>query len=381
MGRTGVTWRWRGAVGLTLLLLLLAACGDDDAATTSTVGSDVSTTSVADDQRDPTELFTERDVIITRGGFDLAGTLSTPVGSGPFPGVILVTGSGPQDRNETLLRHQPFLDIAIRLAAEGIVVLRYDDRGFGESGGEFDGATIFDFADDAVSAIEYLSSVPEVDVARLGIVGHSEGGVVAPLAAAESDLVSFVVSLAGPGVVGHQFIAVQDDDILRAEGASDDLRQWRAGLLATLLEFALSDATGVELDEAIHSAIALADDTRPESVSSEDVENATMSAGLLLDPGVRFFLSYDPHPALQALDIPVLAVLGELDVQVSPDLNEQPTREALAANPNGRVVVLDGINHLLVEAQTGTISEYWELPGPTADTLLDLLVDWIKTLG
>ena len=323
--------------------------------------------------------FTEHEVAFpSPAGFELAGTLSVPDGSGPFPAVALVTGSGPQDRDETLGRHRPFFDIATDLAGRGIVVLRFDDRGFGASGGSFEGATTFDFADDVRGAVDFLAADARVDGNRIGVLGHSEGGVVAPIVAEQTERVSFVVLLAGTAVTGREILIGQQDDVMRSEGASDEEREWQLSWIVPIIEAAATDQPDDALEATIRSIMAEAASEAPDGVSDLEVEAATpVMVQTFLDPWMRTFLRHDPVPALEALDIPTLAVLAELDIQVTPARNEASLRAALAGNPGAEVVVLPGLNHLFIEAETGAVSEYEQLPGPVAPSLLDLVGEWI----
>jgi hypothetical protein len=183
--------------------------------------------------------YASEDITFTnqKENFKLAGTLTMPVGKGPFPAVIMITGSGPQNRNEELLGHKPFLVIADYLTRNGIAVLRYDDRGIGKSGGNITMSTSADFATDAAAAVDLLKSNPRIDPKRIGLAGHSEGGLIAPMVAAQNTNIAFIVSLAGPGVVGEKILHRQNYDISKAAGASE--KDIQTGIMANKKLFAI----------------------------------------------------------------------------------------------------------------------------------------------
>jgi dienelactone hydrolase len=335
---------------------------------------------------EPDSVYTERDVHFTnRGsGFRLAGTLAAPRGSGPFPGVVLVSGSGSQDRDETVGRVRPFRALADGLARQGIVVLRFDDRGAGESEGdpvELSGATTVELATDAQAAVHFLATQPEVAPHQIGVVGHSEGALIAPIVANDnSELVSFVVLLAGPAVPGAEILERQTTDVLTAEGAPAEIVDWVVGWTRQMIGIATSDLTASEAMAAMREVADAAITSAPPGAITGDPTagiDATISA--FTDPWMRFFLGYDPTPALADIDVPVLALLGDLDVQVAADVNAPATEAALANNPDATVVTLDGLNHLFQPATTGAISEYDTLDQPFPAETITLITDWIHT--
>jgi hypothetical protein len=300
-------------------------------------------------------------------GAPLAGTLTLPEGAGPHPAVILITGSGPQDRDESLLGHKPFRVLADHLTRKGIAVLRYDDRGVGKSGGSFRGSTTEDFAADAASVLEYLAGRKEIDAKKIGMLGHSEGGLVAPLVASKNAKVAFVVMLAGPGVPGGDVILKQIEFAARRGGASG------AGV-----------ALAREAQKKIYAAIK-------EGGANEEIEKKVRpklppgAAGdqvlrQVLDPWFRFFVFYDPAPAIEKVKVPVLALFGELDQQVAPDQNRPPVEAALkrSGNRDVMVVVLPKLNHLFQTAQTGAASEYAQIEETMAPLALEAMSGWIR---
>jgi pimeloyl-ACP methyl ester carboxylesterase len=321
----------------------------------------------------------------------LAGTVTVPEGEGPFPAVVLVTGSGPQDRDETLLGHKPFAVLADHLTRHGVLVLRYDDRGFGESTGDFAAATSDDFADDARAAVSWLAARP--DVASVGVLGHSEGGLVAPMVANASDAVDFVVLLAGPAVPGAEILAEQARLIGVASGISEaGAEAWSAAYMRALdlltavpLDAPVPPDTAEAFKDALRAAALLLPDADRAilGVTGERLE-ATLDALLatVQTPWFRRFLVYDPQPALRALDVPTLALFGAKDLQVPPEQNAGPMRTALAASasPRHEVIVFEHLNHLFQTAETGGIQEYARIEETMSPVVLTAVADWIRSL-
>ena len=303
-------------------------------------------------------------------GVTLAGTLTTPPGDSPHPAVVLVSGSGPQDRDETVFGHKPFLVLADHLTRQGIAVLRYDDRGVGESTGDISTAVTPDFADDAQGAVRYLQTLPEIDRAKIGIIGHSEGAIVAPIVANRSDDVAFAVLLAGTGVNGEELLVMQLIAINRAMGVSEEITQQRSALQTDLL--ATLGSTPDDSTAAREALRILAD----AGVTGE-AANAQVTA--LLNPWMRYFLVYDPLPELREIEVPVLMMWGAKDMQVPPEGNREPADEALRAsgNPDVTSSVLPGLNHLFQTADTGSPTEYATINETFAVAALEMISDWI----
>jgi hypothetical protein len=320
------------------------------------------------------------------GDFSLAGTLTVPRGDGPHPGVILVSGSGPQDRDETLLGHKPFAVLADHLTRAGIAVLRYDDRGVAASGGVFATATSDDLARDAEAALSWLASRPEVDGDRVGIVGHSEGGLIAPLVASRSELPAFLVLLAGPGMSGAEIILDQTAAGARVQGVDEAYIEESLAVTRALFEIAVrepdAEAAAAEMAALLRARMAdVAAETRAMAGIQEGGEEAWIASQVerVNTPWFRYFLGYDPIPALEAVQVPVLAVNGELDVQVTPEANLAAIAAALerAGNPDVTVRELPGLNHLFQEAETGSPAEYAAIDQTMSPRLLELVADWI----
>ncbi len=303
----------------------------------------------------------------------LDATLTVPEGSGRFPGVVLVSGSGPQDRDESTLGHKPFQVIADYLARRGVVVLRSDDRGTGRSTGRFAGSTTRDFADDVAGAVRFLRSREFVD--RIGLIGHSEGGLIAPMVASDRALgakdVDFLILLAAPGVPGDQIVIEQQMMISRAMGLSEVLIERNRAREEKILSIARS-----ETDPAITRSrmrAALGDFATPQlNLLDSRVDEAAT-------PWFHFLINYDPGPALRALKQPVLALNGSLDMQVPPAQNLPAIAWELEAGSNQdyEVVKLAGLNHFFQTAVTGAPSEYGEIEETIAPSVLNLMWEWI----
>lgn len=309
-------------------------------------------------------------------GVKLAGTFTRPKGDGPFPAVALITGSGPQDRDESLLGHKPFLVLADHLTRNGIAVLRYDDRGVAKSTGDFAKATSKDFAEDAAGAVAYLKG--RKDVGKVGLMGHSEGGLIAPMVAADNPDVGFIVLLAGPGTPGEEILLAQGQLIAKAMGANEKGLARQKELQKRLFALAKEGA-----DEAkLKAALADLEKELPEAEKKElgkvkELANAQM--GALSGPWFKFFLTYDPAATLRKVKCPVLAVNGEKDLQVPPKENLAGIEKALKAGGNTDVTVkeLPGLNHLFQTTKTGLPSEYGKLEETFAPAALDLIAEWV----
>jgi hypothetical protein len=320
-------------------------------------------------------------------GVTLAGTLTTPPGEGPFPAVVLVSGSGAQNRDEALLSHKPFLVLADYLTRRGIAVLRFDDRGVGQSTGSFATATSEDFATDALAGVAFLKTRSRIDPRRIGIAGHSEGGIVAPMAAARSDDVAFIVLLAGTGLNGEQILLLQTELIARAGGAAEtDIvsnRAMQEKIFAVLRSAPDSAAARTGIETIIREQIAgMTEQRRIEAgVDKADAAEAAIRAqtAQATTPWFRFFLTYEPATALRSVKVPVLAINGEKDLQVPPGQNLAAIEKALAEAGNDDVTIreLPGLNHLFQSATTGSPTEYAQIEETLNPAALQVIGDWI----
>ncbi|HEY1753364.1 MAG TPA: alpha/beta hydrolase [Caulobacteraceae bacterium] len=302
----------------------------------------------------------------------LAGTLTLPKGDGPFPAVVLIAGSGPNTRNEPLLGHQVFLVLADYLTRHGIAVLRYDKRGTGVSGGDYGKATTADFADDAEAAAAYLRGRKEIDPRHVGLIGHSEGGLIAPMVAARDADVAFVVMMAGPGVDGYDILTEQGRLIAKAMGLTDAMVAQSQALREQMFDVVRHEkdpqAAAAKL-KAIADAYA---DAHGASRAGMEAQAAAVDSDWF-----RFFYDYDPAPTLAKVHCPVLALIGSKDLQVPADQNLPPIRAALAHNPDAEVEELPGLNHLFQTATTGSPGEYIQIEETIAPIALETITGWI----
>ena len=330
--------------------------------------------------------YLEEEVTFASGDVTLAGTLTLPEGDDRVPAVLLITGSGPQDRNEEIVGHTPFLLLADRLTRAGFAVLRVDDRGVGGSTGSDGDAAFTDLAADVGAGLDLLAVHPRVDADAMGLLGHSQGGYLAPYVAAERDDVAFAILMAGPSVDGFAVLEVQNELLivrtLEGQGApqdvidaavADQLAFLRA--LQPLLQSEDLEGARALVRERIEAELANAPaDQRPSPEELEALIAAQQDATTA--PSFRAFLTFDPRPYLEQLDVPTLALFGGLDFQVDAAQSEGPMREALAGNPDATVLVFEGLNHLMQPATTGLLEEYGAIDVTIDEAVLDAIVGW-----
>jgi hypothetical protein len=330
--------------------------------------------------------YSSRDVTFeSAGGVTLAGTLLIPKGEGPFPAVALVSGSGPQDRNEALMGHKPFLVIADDLARRGIASLRWDDRGAGESTGDHMGSTVREFAADVEAAVAFLAAQPAVDRGAIGIVGHSEGGLSGPIAAVGNDRVAFLVLLAPPGVPMRSLLIRQARDIYGQQGLEAEMIDRLLAMQAEDLELVEDPSlTDEQLQEKLRGQV----EARGDQLSAEEwarlgVDDTAIERGIAVATTAWFrsLARQDPADHLREIGVPVLALFGERDIQVAADENAEAVRKALAAgqNPDHDVRILAGLNHLFQHAGTGGMEEYGVIEETFAPEALAAIGDWIES--
>ncbi|MFN0068716.1 MAG: alpha/beta hydrolase family protein [Limisphaerales bacterium] len=329
--------------------------------------------------------YNEEEVSFSGGGagVTLSGTLTLPRGAGPHPAVVLLSGSGPQDRDEAIMGHRPFLVLADHLTRQGIAVLRYDDRGVGGSSGSFAMATHEDFTADALAAVTWLKTRREIDPKRLGLVGHSEGGIVAPLAAVQRpEDVAFLVLLAGVGVPVEELLVRQGQDIARVMGADTDMLQKSAETQKAVFTLLREDLARPELERKLRDLLqgqmaGLTDGQR----HALGVNDAMLEGQLqtVLTPWFRKLLGYDPRPTLRQVQCPVLAVNGEKDLQVAARANLEAIASALKAGGNPHVETLEfpGLNHLFQTCTTGAVAEYGQIEETFAPAALEKVSGWL----
>ncbi|MHC4243931.1 MAG: alpha/beta hydrolase family protein, partial [Planctomycetota bacterium] len=323
-----------------------------------------------------------------KAGIKLAGTLTLPRSEGPFPAVILITGSGGQDRNETIFGHRPFLVLSDHLTRKGIAVLRVDDRGVGGSTGNLFKSTIEDFAGDVLTGVKYLKSRNEINHNKIGLIGHSEGGDIAPIAAARSSDVAFIILMAGTGVTVEEFMYLQSDLLLKAAGASENVLAMQHTSSKQILDILKQEKDNTVAEKKIRKIMTdFLMKLSKEEKETLGASEATMENQLktVLSPWFRFFLTYDPKSALMKVKCPVLAINGQLDLQVPPKENLSAIEEALKAggNTNYTIRELPNHNHLFQRAQTGTISEYAKIEETISPIALKAITQWIlkQTIG
>lgn len=313
-----------------------------------------------------------------KAGITLAGTLTEPERRGPLPAVILISGSGAQDRDETIFQHKPFLVLADALTRRGLAVLRVDDRGVGGSSGNAAGATSEDFAGDVLAGVAFLKSRPEIDSKRIGLIGHSEGGLIAPLVASRSNDVAFIVLLAGTGLPGDEIILMQARLLSQALGAGGPGLEQRMAIQQRLLQIAKSEADDAKALAAMREAAKGLSDAGKQPEANDDPLDAQFKA--MRSAWYRHFLAYDPRPALSRVRCPVLALIGERDLQVPPKENLAAIAKALKDGGNTDFVVkeLPELNHLFQTSRTGSTAEYAELEETIAPSALETIGTWIE---
>ena len=328
--------------------------------------------------------YDEQEVVYEnkKAGVKLAGTLTLPRSGGPCPAVLLITGSGPQDRDETILRHKPFLVLADHLSRLGVAVLRVDDRGVGLSTGNFMQSTTEDFAADAAVGGEFLKGHKQIDAKRIGLIGHSEGGLIAAMIAAGSPDIAFIVLLGGPGLPGEEILYLQGGLIARAAGASQEhitLNRVAQQRLFGIIKRE-PDVTKARIMMKEEIAKMRAEMTEGQKQHAGNILSAMESqVGFLLMPWFRYFLMYDPRPALGNVKCPVLAVIGENDLQVPALENLTAIEQALAGGGNNQYTTLKlaDLNHLFQTSRTGSPTEYGVITETISPMALKIISDWI----
>lgn len=314
-------------------------------------------------------------------GIKLAGTLTIPKNNKKPPVAILISGSGPQDRDETLFRHKPFLVLADFLTNNGIAVLRYDDRGTAKSEGDFENATSFDFATDVEAAINYIKSRKEFEKSKIGLIGHSEGGLIAPIVTSRNNDVSFNVLLAGTGVLGREVLESQAWAMAKKSGATQTVLEFNKSLTNKLYDVIITenDFSKVEA-KAKDSLTAFKEElVNNESPFSVYVTDALINqvSGMGKSKWMCTFIKTNPQDYLKKVTCPVLALNGSKDLQVLPELNLGGIESALKENPDVTIKELEGLNHLFQTAETGLVSEYKTIEETFSLTALAIIKDWI----
>ncbi|MEI6124382.1 MAG: alpha/beta fold hydrolase [Bacteroidota bacterium] len=318
----------------------------------------------------------------TKTAITFAGTLTIPQGQNKFAAVVLVTGSGPQNRNEELLGHKPFLVIADYLTRNGIAVLRYDDRGVGKSGGVFSTATTLDFSQDAEAAFLFLRADKRIDSTKVGMIGHSEGGMIAPIVASRNPKVAFIIMLAGPGLKGKDILLLQSQLIAKADSTPQAEIKTNTKLNKKIYAIATKQKDDKKAAEKMRVLINNYWKTlNPEVIKKQNLDKTTLMQSIyqVLTPWFKYFLQSNPATYLVKVNCPVLALNGSKDLQVPSVQNLAAINKYLtqAKNKNFTTKQFDGLNHLFQHATTGSPTEYMEIQETFAPEVLSFITKWI----
>ncbi len=321
----------------------------------------------------------------TKDSISLAGTLTLPKKEGKFPVVVLITGSGPQNRDEELMGHKPFLVLSDYLTRNGIGVLRFDDRGTFASKGNFAKATTNDFATDVESAVNYLKKRKEIDPKHIGLIGHSEGGIIAPIVAVNCKDVHFIVLMAGTAIPGSELLLLQQEAIGRASGMKEEELKVTADINSQIYKM----VNEIQNTDTLKSQITkylltkskeLPDLKIPEGKTINDFID--MQLAQLMSPWMLNFIRYNPASMLAKVKCPVLAINGDKDLQVDSKINLPAIENALKKGGNKKYTVkeLPGLNHLFQECKTGSPNEYAEIEQTMSPLALETITNWIKSV-
>mgnify|MGYP003692251147 CR=1 FL=1 len=320
-------------------------------------------------------------------GVTLAGTITIPQGEGPFPVAVLISGSGPNNRDEEILTHKPFAVIADQLSRNGIAVLRYDDRGCAKSTGSFGKATGEDFASDASAGVDYLVSRKDLPLGKIGLIGHSEGGELAPQVAHDNSKVDFIILLAGPGMQGVDVLTEQTRLIMLSNGNSQEESENAATFNSKLYRIAMKKGKSKKVKKKVLKAYEkeIKRQEKAGESTDEDVSPAAIKqqATMLSGRWFRHFLRYDSRVFLRQTTIPVLALNGEEDIQVASKSNLAGIKEALdqAGNTQYKIQAFPKLNHLFQHCNACTFAEYAELEETFSPEVLEVMIDWISGLA
>ena len=317
----------------------------------------------------------------SKANITLAGTLTMPAKEGIFPAVILITGSGPQNRDEEVLGHKPFLVISDYLTRKGIAVLRFDDRGVGQSKGNFNSATSADNASDVEAAIAYLKTRKEIN--QIGLMGHSEGGMIAPMVAANNKNVAFIVMLAGTGIRGDKLLLMQQELIAKANGVPqkdiETTKRVNTKAFEIIVNAKNDEQLKTDLTNYLMKALAENPDVeKPKDMKDEDL--VAMQVKQTTTPWLKYFMRYDPAISLKQVKCPVLALNGEKDLQVPAQENLSAIEDILKQSGNKDVTIKKyaGLNHLFQETKTGNPSEYATIEQTFSPMVMEEFTNWIK---
>jgi uncharacterized protein len=312
----------------------------------------------------------------------LTGTLTLPKNIKNPPVAILISGSGAQNRNEELMGHKPFLVIADYLTKNGIAVLRYDDRGVGESRGNFQTGTTFDFATDVEAAINYLKSRQDVDITKIGLIGHSEGGLIAPMVASRNKDVAFIVLLAGPGVNGADILITQTRKAGELAGTPSAFLDENEKLASIIYDIIRTNTDNEVIKTEITKALNDYKTNNPMSVLAPYITPVMIEQqlGILKSEWLCNFIRIEPKDYLEKTMCPVLALNGSKDFQVMPEVNLEGIKNTLEKAENKDITIkeLDGLNHLFQTAETGSMQEYNTIEETFSPKALEIIKNWIS---
>jgi uncharacterized protein len=349
--------------GMTLPLVLTKS----EAAAAPAPAADTAAAPNRPQNPQPPYPYREEEVAYDAGaGVRLAGTLTLPQGEGPFPAALLITGSGQQDRDETVFGHKPFWVLADALTRRGIAVLRVDDRGAGQSTGSMDDVTTADFAKDAEASFAWLAARGDIDADRIGLIGHSEGGTIAPMVAQADPRVAWIVMMAGPAVSGGDVLTEQLRRTQQASGLPAEIVEANTAVQARIMR-----AVAEHYDDGEAAARAARAIMAETTVPAAAADQAAAQAAL---PWTRWFVAHDPAESLSAFQAPMLAIYGGKDVQVPAQQSSGALRRLA---PDADIVVLPDLNHLMQTAGTGLPAEYAQIEETIAPVALETIVDWV----
>jgi pimeloyl-ACP methyl ester carboxylesterase len=333
-------------------------------------------------EQDPAPPYTynEEDVTIKneKANITLAGTLTYPKSGSKFPAVVLITGSGKQDRNEEIFGHRPFLVIADYLTKLGIAVLRVDDRGAGKSTGNFSTSTTADFATDVEAEVNYLKTRKEINAQKIGLLGHSEGGIIAPMVANADKDIAFLVLLAAPGLSGDKILIKQTEDLGKIAGTDSSILAASIAFNKRVYHFIKTEKDSASaFNKLLDGYLKYYESVGQKNINKDDIVTQVKA---LQTNWLKYFLTYNPEPALTKIKCPVLALNGEKDLQVSAKENLPIIKKALtgAGNKNFKVLEVPGVNHLFQTAGTGSPSEYAGIKETFSPEVLDIIGNWLK---
>jgi pimeloyl-ACP methyl ester carboxylesterase len=326
------------------------------------------------------EVFVEN----TDASITLAGTLTLPSDMGKFPAVVLITGSGPQDRDQTFMGHKTFWVLADYLTQKGIAVLRLDDRGVGQSTGNFPTATSVDFAQDISFAVDFLLTHKNINNRRIGLIGHSEGGLIAPITAQMNENVAFIAMLAGPGKTGHDIAVTQIKTILMANGVSETAAMAGSSITESLNQTVINNADPSLLEDELLDTykrvwVGLTQDAKNELLALGGGKLSEARIAQLSSSWTKYFLAHNPADFLNKLTIPILALHGSKDTQMEADENLRLIKRAFSINQNrsSRVQKIAGVNHLFQNAGTGGMNEYAQITETMSPKVLKIIAAWV----